>query len=204
MGWFQRADTGEFFQFDRSVTPALLRERDDASAEVFVLFANRAPGGGTAYVTDTGYELIRITGLGGATYFPADAPDGVIAEFASPAGSMAPTPRSSGEVRQQAEILADEFAGTFNRDVAVEYAPAPRAGLGVQHDALVMVTLAIQSVSDRRRARGIDRISIQIGAQPAAWRADDALIIEIAPEFGYAGRPSSALILQALMGESGA
>lgn len=201
IGWFQRADTGEFFQFDRSATPALLRERDDPSSEVFVLFANRAPGGGTAYVTDTGYELLRITGLGGATYFPVDAPNGVIAEYASPAGSLAPTPRSPEEVRSQAEELANEFADQFNRDIAVDYAPAPRAGLGVQYDALQMMILAIQSLPDRRRARGIDRISLQIGSQPAAYRQEDALVVEIAPEFGFAGRPSSALIVQAIMGD---
>jgi len=106
-GWYQRADTGEFFLFDRSGEAALLRERDAQDAEVLVLYPNRAPGGGTAYITDTGREVIRITGLGGATYFPADAPDGVIVEFASPSGAMTPTPRAPGEVRDRAEALAD-------------------------------------------------------------------------------------------------
>ena len=50
-GWYQRADTGEFFLFDRSGEAALLRERDAQDAEVLVLYPNRAPGGGTGFRT---------------------------------------------------------------------------------------------------------------------------------------------------------
>ena len=123
VGWYQRADTGEFFLFDRSNTVALLSERDDPSGEVLVLFANRAPGGGTAYVTDTGREVVRLTGLGGATYFPTDAPNGVIADFASEAGGLAPAPRSTEEVRLRAEDLANELTAELDRSISVGYAP---------------------------------------------------------------------------------
>ena len=47
-GWYQRADTGAFFLFDRSGEAALLRERDAQDSEVLVLYSDRAPGGGTA------------------------------------------------------------------------------------------------------------------------------------------------------------
>ena len=202
VGWYQRADTGEFFLFDRSGTVALLRERDDPTREVLVLFANRAPGGGTAYVTDTGREVIRLTGLGGATYFPADAPNGVIADFASEARGLAPAPRSAEEVRLQAEELVNELSADLNRNISVGYAPAPRAGLGVQYDSLQMIALAFRSLrNDRRRLRGIDRVDISIGDQPAAYRRDNSLIVVIAPEYGFAGRSSSAYIARALMTE---
>ncbi|WP_417467228.1 DUF4908 domain-containing protein [Maricaulis sp.] len=202
VGWYQRADTGEFFLFDRSGTVALLRERDDPTREVLVLFANRAPGGGTAYVTDTGREVIRLTGLGGATYFPADAPNGVIADFASEARGLAPAPRSAEEVRLQAEELVNELSADLNRNISVGYAPAPRAGLGVQYDSLQMIALAFRSLrNDRRRLRGIDRVDISIGDQPAAYRRDNSLIVVIAPEYGFAGRSSSAYIARALMAE---
>ncbi|WP_417496930.1 DUF4908 domain-containing protein [Maricaulis sp.] len=202
VGWYQRADTGEFFLFDRSGTVALLRERDDPTREVLVLFANRAPGGGTAYVTDTGREVIRLTGLGGATYFPADAPNGVIADFASEARGLAPAPRSAEEVRLQAEELVNELSADLNRNISVGYAPAPRAGLGVQYDSLQMIALAFRSLrNDRRRLRGIERVDISIGDQPAAYRRDNSLIVVIAPEYGFAGRSSSAYIARALMTE---
>ncbi|WP_417476930.1 DUF4908 domain-containing protein [Maricaulis sp.] len=202
VGWYQRADTGEFFLFDRSNTVALLSERDDPSGEVLVLFANRAPGGGTAYVTDTGREVVRLTGLGGATYFPTDAPNGVIADFASEAGGLAPAPRSTEEVRLRAEDLANELTAELDRSISVGYAPAPRAGLGVQHDSLHMVALAFRSVrNERRRLRGIDRVEISIGEQPAAYRRGESLVVVIAPEYGFAGRSSSAFIARALLAE---
>lgn len=203
VGWFQRADTGEFFLFDRSGAAALLRERDNPTAEVYVLFANRAPGGGTSFITDTGRELIRITGLGGATYFPSDAPDGVIAEYATSAGGLVPAPRSSDEVRDQAQALVDQISRQFDRNLSISYAPAPRAGLGVQHDTLQMIGLAFDHLdAQRRRARDIETINIRIGDQPAVYRENSELIVEFAPIYGYAGRPSSASIAQALLGET--
>ena len=205
VGWYQRADTGEFFLFDRSGTVALLRERDNPTGEVLVLFANRAPGGGTAYVSDTGREVIRLTALGGATYFPPDAPNGVIADLASTAGGLAPAPRSSEEVRLQVEALVNELTADLNHPISVGYAPAPRAGLGVQYDSVQMIALAFRTLrGERRRLRGIDRVDISIGEQPAAYRRNNSLVVVIAPEFGFAGRPSSAYIARALLAEDAA
>lgn len=206
VGWYQRADTGEFFLFDRSGPVALLQERDAETDEVLVLFANRAPGGGTSFVTDTGREVLRLTAIGGATYFPEDAPDGVIADYASSARGLAPTPRSPGEVRDRAETLADDLARRLGGSVQVEYAPAPRAGLGVQYDAIDMIDLAFQNAAqlDRRSLRGLEYVRIVTGSEPRAYREDETLIVEIAVDFGYAGRPSSELITRALMGRGNA
>ncbi|WP_203294972.1 DUF4908 domain-containing protein [Maricaulis parjimensis] len=200
-GWYQRADTGEFFLFDRSGEAALLRERDAPDAEVLVLYPNRAPGGGTAYITDMGREVIRITGLGGATYFPMDAPDGVIVEFASPSGALTPAPRSPSEVRGRAEQLVSSLARSLDRNLQVEYSPAPRAGLGVQYDTLGMIEMAFERVhGERRYFRDVENINIVLGTQPSAYREGDALVVVIAPELGYAGRPSSVFIAEALIG----
>ena len=202
-GWYQRADTGDFFLFDRSNTVALLKERDDDEAEVMVLFGNRAPGGGTSFVTDTGREIIRVTGLGGTTYFPYDAPDGVIAEYASPAGGLAPQPRSPDEVRQRAVELANELARILDRDISVEYTPAPRAGLGVQYDAINVIEQAFRDAADqRRRFRDVEQVDVTTGDQPGAYRVAETLVVVIAPAFGYAGRPSSGFIADALLAEA--
>lgn len=198
-GWYQRADTGTFFLFDRSREAALLRERDAEIGEVLVLYPDRAPGGGTAYITDTGHEVLRLNALGGATYFPADAPDGVIVEFASPAAGLTPVPRSPGEVRARAEQLAGDLARQLDRNISVEYAPAPRAGLGVQFDALELIDRAVARIpGDRRRLRDLAGISLILGDRPAAFIDENTLIVVIAPDAGYAGRPSSAMIAQVL------
>ena len=199
VGWFQRADTGGFFLFDRSGQVALLRERDEPEAEVLVLYPNRAPGGGTAFITDMNREVVRLTGLGGLTYFPEDAPNGVIADFASPAGGLAPQPRSPNEVRERAELLAQSLSRMLDRDTTVEYAPAPRAGLGVQYDAITVIDIAFQKMQgERRRLRGIERVQIVTGSQPASYVQGDALVVMIVPELGYGGRPSSDFIAEAL------
>ncbi|MBO6796594.1 DUF4908 domain-containing protein [Maricaulis sp.] len=201
--WYQRADSGDFFLFDRTNTVALLRERDDPDAEVLVLFANRAPGGGTSFVTDTGREVVRLTALGGTTYFPLDAPDGVIADYASPAGGLAPQPRSPNEVRDRAEDLAGTLAELLSTSFDLEYEPAPRAGLGVQYDTFNVIEKAVRQLrSDRRRMPELARLRIVIGGEPGARWDDDEFVVSIAPEFGYAGRPSSELIANALMDET--
>jgi hypothetical protein len=204
-GWYQRADTGAFFLFDRSQSVALLRERDDPDAEVLVLFANRAPGGGTSFVTDTGREVVRLNPLGGATYFPEDAPGGVIADYASQAGGLAPAPRSPAEVRDMAQGLASRFAEALNRNVAIEYAPAPRSGLGVQYDTLIMIDLALREVrGERRRLRGLEVINIEMGPEPGVVREGERLRVTIAPEYGYAGRPSSDRIARSMLDDDNA
>jgi len=204
-GWFQRADTGEFFLFDRSGDAALLQERDAPDSEVLVLYPDRAPGGGTAFITDTGREVIRLTGLGGATYFPRTSPDGVIADFASPAGALAPPPRSPDEVRERAESLAGEMAAALDRSISIAYAPAPRAGLGVQFDTLHVIARAFESVrGERRRLRDVEHVRIDLGDAPAAYRQEDTLVVVIAPLLGYAGRPSSEFIGQVLLSDPGA
>ena len=202
VGWFQRVDTGEFFLFDRSGAVALLRERDDENAEVLVLFGNRAPGGGNSFVTDTGREVIRSTALGGTTYFPDDAPDGVIAEYASPAGGLAPAPRSPAEVRARAEILVNDLARLLNRTVMVEYTAAPRAGLGVQYDSFRVIERAFEKArGNRSLLRTIERVNVTTGDQPAAYKLGNSLIVVIAPAYGYAGRPSSDFIAAALLND---
>ncbi|MHA6288914.1 DUF4908 domain-containing protein [Maricaulis sp. CAU 1757] len=203
-GWYQRADTGEFFVFDRSGEMALLRERDGQTGEVLVLYANRAPGGGTAFITDTEREVLRLTPLGGMTYFPIDSPDGVIVDFASPAGMLTPAPRSPDEVRLQAERLASMLAQRLDRNVSVEYAPAPRAGLGLQYDTLRMAALALDQLpADRRRLGELGSVHLLTGERPTVYRDGPALVIVIAPQFGFAGRPSSAFIAEVLMADPG-
>ncbi|MFS2317080.1 DUF4908 domain-containing protein [Maricaulis sp. D1M11] len=197
IGWYQRADNGAFILFDQSSSYALLRERDDTNAEILVLFPNRAPGGGMSFVTDTGRELVRFTSLGGATYFPSDAPNGVIIEFASPAGGLVPAPRSSLEVRARAERLAERASAVSGNAVTIEYAPAPRAGLGLQYDVLWVIERSLDG-SRRSGLRQLERIQIINGERANAYRTRDSLIVVINPQAGYAGRPSSEFVRAAL------
>ena len=199
VGWYQRVDTGGFFLLDRTADIALLKERDEADAEVLVLYPDRAAGGGTAYMTDMGREVVRLTGLGGLTYFPGDRPDGVIAEYASPAGAMTPRPRNSDEVRLRAQELARYLSGLFDRPLSVVYRPVPRAGLGMQFETLDNIQRAFYALrNERRRYRDLQRVQIITGPQIAAYMEDDTLVVVIVPEAGHAGRPSSAFIAEAV------
>ena len=54
--------------------------------------------------------------------------------------------------------------------------------------------------ADRRRFREIEQINLVLGDQPSAFRDGNALVIVIAPDLGYAGRPSSAFVAEILLG----
>ena len=87
----------------------------------------------------------------------------------------------------------------------MEYAPAPRAGLGVQYDTLNIIGFAFDDVrSERRRLRGVEHVRIELGEAPAAYRQEATLVVVIAPDLGYAGRPSSAFVGQVLLTDPGA
>ena len=106
-------------------------------------------------------------------------------------------------MRDRAEDLAGTLADLFSASLDLEYEPAPRAGLGVQYDTFNVIEQAVRQLrSDRRRLPELTLLRIVIGSEPGARWDDDEFVVSIAPEFGYAGRPSSELIANALMDET--
>ncbi|MCW5724975.1 MAG: DUF4908 domain-containing protein [Maricaulaceae bacterium] len=196
---FERIDGLPGFILDRSGEPPLFAPGDQA--EVFVLSARRGPGGGTSLVNDAGREILRFSPTGGATYYPGDAPNGVIVESVRVTAVLRPPARTEDDVRQSAARAATELRRTFNRPVSVEYGPVPIEGLGVLNDAIALsVEGASQAVARDAPAAGrLELIRISTGRGPDAIMNGRTLEIVIDPLEGYAGRPSSEKILQAIL-----
>ena len=130
--WFERADGRGRFIFDRTGRPALILP--EGSDEVIAVYPARASGGGEVWQSDTGRVVLRFSNLGGATYFPPDAPDGVIADPVGEARLIAAEPASAEELQRAARRMvaraADDTPRRALRDlevVRIGIGEAPRA-----------------------------------------------------------------------------
>lgn len=180
---------GAGFVFQRDGAQALLRF--DGDAEILALAAAPGPRGDELYKTDTGAIMVRVTALGGIIVFR----DGDLGAPASSDASAAPIEPPAYVppklLRAQLATLARRYAAARGRTIRIQ-APAEGGGLAV--DAAELALKALD-----RAERDIEIVEITIAARPdVELAAGGVLRIMIAPELGYAGRPSSAAIAQVL------
>ncbi|HCY55563.1 MAG TPA: hypothetical protein DF715_08565 [Oceanicaulis sp.] len=193
--WYERADRRGRLVLDRSSVPALLWQ--EGSAEVLAVYANRASGGGEVLLTDTDRAILRLSNLGGATFFPPDAPDGVIVELIGPAHTLVAPPVSASELQRAARDLADAATRINRNQVMVEVPSLGPSDNAYLADTLRLAQLGIDR-ANRRALRDLQSIRVQTGARPDAVYSGGTLEITIAAGRGYAGRPSSEFIRRAL------
>lgn len=193
--WFTRADGRGRFIFDRTVEPALIwREGDE---EVYAVVRNFASGGGEVWVGDTGRAWLRFTNLGGATFFPADAPDGVIVEPVGRAQTLVPAPITNAELQAAARTMVDALANLTRAEVSAQIPPRSASENAYIADAMTLAVFGAQAAS-RRDVRGLESVRIGFGEAPSARFERGELFIVVAPERGYGGRPSSDAIRRAI------
>lgn len=197
---FERTDGGGGFILDRTGSAILFLGDDDD--EVLVLEPRRLPGGGNSLVTDWDEEVLRISSLGGATFYAEDAPEGVIADTWEPARALRPERRSIADVIAHAEGAASRLQGMLGRPVQVDYGATPRDGLGVVAEALTLIVAGIEKAKSRDSAAlaGLERVRIVSSGGPGASFDGQLLEIRINPLAGHAGRPSSERIAIILVG----
>lgn len=193
--WYERADRRGRLVLDRSTVPALLWQ--EGTQEVYAVYTNRASGGGEVMLTDTDRALLRLSNLGGATFFPPDAPDGVIVELIGPAHTLVAPPVSATELQRAARDLAD-FVTRLNRHQVTVAVPS----LSPSDNAYLVDTLRLAQLgverANRRALRDLQSVRVVTGSRAHAVYADGTLEITIATGRGYAGRPSSEFIRRAL------
>lgn len=189
--WYERADRRGRFVLDRSGSPALLWQ--DGTTEVYAVYANRASGGGEVLLTDTDRAILRLSNLGGATFFPPDAPDGVIVEPIGQAHTLVAPPVSAQELQRVARELADAVTRINRNQVTVEV-----PSLGPADNAYLADTLRLAQEgldrANRRASRDLRVVRIVTGSRADAHYSGGTLEITIAAGRGYAGRPSSDYI----------
>ena len=203
--WYLRDDGRGRFIFDRTVRPALIWE--EGAREVIAVTASPASGGGEVWRTDTGRTLMRVSRLGGATYFPDDARDGVIVESVGRAQTLVPPPITGDELRRQAERMVDALAAMRRGGGAVTVeiaAPARGRAHSASHNAYIADAMAMivrgADAAPRGAIRNLEEIYIGIGEAPAARFNGRMLDITLSLEDGYGGRPSSRYIERTLEG----
>lgn len=189
--WFERADGRGRFILDRTNQPNLLW--NEGSMEVYAAYRGRASGGGEIWRTDTDRVVLRVSNLGGWTYFPEDRPDGVIVEPVGRARTLVAAPAGPDELQAAARDMVDVLAGLSRNDVRAELTNLTPDQNPYIVDALAMIAFGAQR-APRRTLRDLDVVRVGVGEAPRASFDGRTLDVSVAPHMGYGGRPSSEAI----------
>jgi hypothetical protein len=192
------SEDGLGFVLDRSGRRALLKF--DNSPEVWALSRHAAPRGDAVYKNDLNRSVLRATRVGGVTLFTDARPEGLAASLS---GAGAPLrlsplgPQALAERLLQASTRASRSARRLIRFEA-EAAPASSPLIG---DAAMVAAEALARLSRRSgasRLGQVAKVTLVEGKKPGAVVRGDAMVITVVTADGFAGRPSSGRILDAL------
>lgn len=186
------------FVFDRSgPRAALVRFANDP--EVHVLRpATMAAGGGEIYRTEDGSVMLRVTPNGGITIYTRTLRTGAAASEVSPVAPLTPEAVAFAEMQQRFRALQARARRSVGETVTFTVPSqmnAPTAGVVVDAAERAAEGLAEAPMTNVRR------VVISLGRAPAIARRGDTLFIQVAPQMGYAGRPSSNTVRNVVMGE---
>ncbi len=195
------SDEGATFVFDRSSTTPLLRF--DESQEVLALRPEPAARGDVIYRDDVGDPVLRISRLGGITLFAHGRPGGAPAALEGQAPEIRlPTmsPLALGQKLLQASYRATRAAKRLIEFDAPEVTPGSEA---VYADAFAVAAAAVIHISRRKDGGKLvtrfARVVFLPGARGEAAMGRGVVNITVNPSQGFAGRPSSARIVQAVV-----
>jgi hypothetical protein len=190
---YQTPDGRVRFVLDRSGMRAAL-VRFEGSDEVHVLRPVPGPRGDEFFKTDTGDVLLRVTAVGSVIVYTDPARTGAPAALAGRAAPMAPPVAPAVGLRQQMEALQRDLA---RRGRTVSFA-APNAqgpNAGVVADAAARAAQGLATAPPQMVVR---RVVIRYGDRPGAAVVNESLTITVAPQLGYAGRPSTEAVRRAI------
>jgi hypothetical protein len=192
---YQTPDGRVRFVLDRSGARVAL-VRFDGSDEVHVLRAVPGPRGDDLYKTDTGDVLLRMTAFGSVIVYADPKRMGAPAQAAGFSAPVPPPEAPKGGLRVWLQSVQREAARRLGRQVEFQ-APedAHGAASGVVADAAARAAEGLATMPETVQ---VSRVVIRYGAQPHAVVVSESLTITIAPQMGYAGRPSSAAVQAAL------
>ncbi|MBT9444590.1 MAG: DUF4908 domain-containing protein [Hyphomonadaceae bacterium] len=193
---YQTPDGRVRFVLDRSGARLAL-VRFEGSDEVHVLRSVPGPRGDEFFKTDTGDVLLRVTALGSVIVYTDAARTGAPAALAGSAGPVPPPPslaQASFQARMDALQREAARRGRPVTFVAPQNMQGPASG--VVADAAARAAEGLAAAPPQGMI--VRRVVIRYGAQPGAYVVNESLTVTVAPQMGYAGRPSAAAIEQAL------
>ncbi len=190
------------FVLDRSGRPALLKFDD--SPEVWVLTPSHGPRGDILYRNDVGEVLLRATKLGGMTVYTPQWPGGAAVSLVANANPIRLTPIGLTALPRELRNNSSRCLRGTHQQVGFEFAAPTAETLAppVISDAAAVALEAMVNLAGRPGGKAllfrIGRIFIVAGNRIDIALERGTLRITVVSAQGYAGRPSSERILQAL------
>ncbi len=184
------------FIFERSGrSVALLRLEGDP--EVHVLHPQPAAGGGQIYRSEDGGIMLRVTANGGITLYTRANQTGAPASEEGRVGRLTPEAMAVADMQQRFRTLQARARQRIGQTVTFSVPaqlPPDVAGLVVDAAERAAEGLAAAPMTSVRR------VIISLGRTPAVALRGDTLFVQVAPQYGYAGRPSSMTIRNVVTG----
>lgn len=184
------------FVLDRSGGRAAL-VRFEGDPEVHVLRPTMAAGGGEIYRTEDGDVMLRVTPHGGVIVYTRSLQTGAPAAEEGRVERLTPEAIAFAEMQQRFRILQARARRSIGQTVTFSVPAemsAPAAGVVVDAAERAAEGLAAAPMTNVRR------IIITIGRTPAVALRGNQLFIQVAPQYGYAGRPSSITVRNVVTG----
>jgi Domain of unknown function (DUF4908) len=188
------------FILDRS-QPRVVLLRFDGDPEIWALTSHWGPRGDEFLRNDVGEVMVRITSLGGVTlYGPLGSSGGPASKTGKARTLSAPT-RSEGSLQVTVERALGWFNQFGHRSIRVEasggLAP-PLVYEALQRTAQGMSRAPRGFFGQPRRRVKLVRVERTVLRPSVSWE-NGILTVGVVPGAGYAGRPSSAAVLAALV-----
>lgn len=185
------------FVFDRSGgRVAYIRFENDP--EVHVLRPVMAARGGEIYRTEDGAVELRVASNGAITVYTRAIRTGAPASEEGRVAPLTPETIAFAEMQErfrQLEARARRNVGQTVTFVMPARMPAPVAGIVIDAAERAAQGLAAAPMTNVRQ------VIISLGPVPAVARRGERLFIQVAPQMGYAGRPSSITIRNVVTGQ---
>ncbi len=185
------------FVLDRSGGRAAL-VRFEGDPEVHVLRPTMGAGGDEIFQTENGDVRLRITSHGGIIVYTRSMRTGAAASEEGRVAPLTPEELAFAEMQTRFRALQNRARRSVGQPVMFTV-PAQMTPLvaGVVTDA---AERAAEGLSEAPMTN-VRQVIIAIGRVPAVALRGDTLIIQVAPQLGYAGRPSSSAIRNVVMGQ---
>ncbi|MEZ6023676.1 MAG: DUF4908 domain-containing protein [Hyphomonadaceae bacterium] len=184
------------FVFDRSGGRVAL-VAFEGDPEVHVLRPVMAAGGGEIYRTDDGDVVLRVTPHGSIIVYTPTRRTGAPASEEARVAPLTPEAMAFAEMQQRfrrLQIQARRSVGQTVTFTVPERMSAPTAGVVVDAAERAAEGLAAAPMTTVRH------VVITLGPNPAVRMRGEVLQIQVAPQMGYAGRPSSNTIRNVVTG----
>jgi len=196
---YETADGGRVFVLDRTREPPLLQYR--GSYEVIALLRVPAARGDMILRDDTGEDLVRVTALGGVTLYPREHRTGLPASRIGPVDPLPMLSEQSRDFTSAIAALKSGVGGAMDVETPVAAAAAGQMSVLLADAARVTAEALSAAATDpggHAKVALVQRIVFIYGAGASARLSDGVLIVELSPSSGYAGRPSSMMVTDAL------